>query len=209
MGDERPKGAKFDERYSAPDYHYGTDPSEFVAAQKALLQPGQKALVPGDGEGRHGVWLAGQGLQVTTFDQSPVGVDKARKLARERGVDIDARVGDITTWDWQENGYDVIVLTYVHVESETRRIGHAAAWRALRPGGIIILEGFSPRQFELRKRGATGGPAEFDRLFSEQMMRDDFPGAEFLVLEDVDEDYEGRTHSGRCAVMRVVARKPL
>ena len=209
MEEEKRTGAKFDERYSAPGYHYGTEPSEFVAAQKALLEPGQKALVPGDGEGRHGVWLAEQGLEVTTFDQSAVGVEKAKALAGERGVHIDARVGAIETWDWQENSYDVIVLTYVHVESETRRIGHAAAWSALRPGGIIILEGFSPRQFEMRKLGATGGPTEFDRLFSEEMMRGDFPGAEFLVLEDVDEDYEGRTHSGSCAVMHVVARKPL
>lgn len=208
MAEAGSKAARFDARYSEPGYHYGTEPNEFVASQAALLEAGQKALVPGDGEGRNGVWLAGQGLEVTTFDPSPVGVRKARELAAERGVDIDARVGDFETWDWKQSAWDVVVLTYVHLDPETRRKGHAAVWRALKPGGLLILEAFSPRQHEMRRHGATGGPKNPDWLFSEAMMREDFPDADFLVLEDVDDDFEGRTHSGHCAVLRVVARKP-
>lgn len=202
------KAARFNARYSEPGYHYGTEPTEFVAAQKALLKPGQMALVPGDGEGRHGVWLAEQGLDVTSFDPSSVGMEKARKLAAERGVQIEASVGDLLSWDWRENSVDVVVLTYVHVAPETRRLGHAGAWRALRPGGLLILEGFSPRQVEMRKHGATGGPKDPAWLFSEDMMLEDFPGAEFLILEDTDVEFEGRTHGGRCALLHVVARKP-
>lgn len=205
---EGPKPARFDARYSEPGYHYGTEPNAFVAAQAARLSPGQKAMVPGDGEGRNGVWLAEQGLKVTTFDPSPVGVNKARQLAAARAVEIDAHVGDFDTWDWETGQYDVVVLTYVHVDPDTRRRAHGSVWRALRPGGLVILEAFSPRQVEMRERGATGGPKDFAWLFSEAMMREDFPDAEFLVLEDVDDDFEGRTHSGRCAVLRVVARKP-
>lgn len=208
MTEQQPGSARFDSRYSEPGYHYGTEPNEFLVAQASRLSAGQKALVPGDGEGRNGVWLAEQGLDVTTFDPSPVGVEKARQLAAARAVDIDANVGEFATWTWQADSYDVVVLTYVHLEPTARRKGHAAAWRALKPGGLLILEAFSPRQAEMRKHGATGGPKHFDWLFSEAMMRDDFPSAEFLVLEDVDDDFEGRTHSGRCAVLRVVARKP-
>lgn len=208
MANDNSRPAKFDERYSEPGYHYGTAPTDFIAAQSGRLHPGQRVLVPGDGEGRHGVWLAEQGLEVSSFDPSPVGVEKASRLAAERGVRIDARVGDFETWDWQEAAFDAVVLTYVHVEPAVRREAHAHVWKTLKPGGLVILEGFSPRQFEMRRHGATGGPKEFDRLFSADMMREDFPDAEFLLLEDVDEDYGGRTHSGRCAVLHVVARKP-
>lgn len=208
MTDAEPKKAAFDERYSEPGYHYGLVPTDFIAAQAGRLRPGLRALVPGDGEGRHGVWLAEQGLDVTTFDPSSVGVEKARRLAAERGVKIHAQVCDFQGWAWQKDAFDVVVLTYVHVPPEVRRAAHAAAWRTLKPGGLLILEAFSPRQFEMRKHGATGGPKDFDWLFSEAMIREDFPDAEFLVLEDVDKDVDGTTHSGRCAVLQVVARKP-
>ncbi|MDX1499677.1 MAG: class I SAM-dependent methyltransferase [Woeseiaceae bacterium] len=208
MADPKDIARKFDERYGAPGYHYGTEPSAFIAAQAKRLPPSGRALVPGDGEGRHGVWLAEQGFEVTSFDPSPVGVAKARALAAERGVTIDARVGDFERWDWAEAAYDVVVLTYVHVAPAVRRTGHADAWRALRPGGLLILEGFSSRQHACRKAGATGGPKDPERLFSAGMMQADFPGAEFHVLEDVDEQFEGRTHGGRCAVLHVVAQKP-
>jgi SAM-dependent methyltransferase len=204
--DER-RPERFDERYSEPGYHYGTEPNDFLKAQQELLKRGQKALVPGDGEGRNGVWLAMQGLDVTTFDLSPVGVEKAKKLAAERGVKIDARVGDVTSWAWPERAYDLIVLSYLHLAPEVRMRTHAAVWRALKPGGLVILEAFGPRQLEMRKRGAIGGPKILEYLYSVEMMRQDLPGADFLVLEETEADFEGRTHGGRCAVCRVVARK--
>lgn len=201
-------GARFDERYGKPGYHYGLEPNEFLVSQAALLAPGQRALVPGDGEGRNGVWLAQQGLDVTTFDPSPVGVRKSKELAAERGVTLDAHVGDFASWDWKPDSYDAVILTYVHCGPEVRAAGHAAVWRSLRPGGVVILEAFSPRQVAMREQGASGGPKNAEWLFSEDMMRADFPTAEFLLLEDVDVDFEGRTHGGHCAVLRVVARKP-
>lgn len=200
--------ARFDARFSEPGYHYGKEPNSFLVAQRALLKPGQRALVPGDGEGRNGVWLAEQGLEVISFDPSSVGMAKAQLLAEERGVQIEAVVGDLFSWDWKENSYDLIVLTYVHVAPAVRRVGHAGAWRSLRPGGLVILEGFSPRQQERRKAGATGGPKHVSWLFSDELIRSDFPGAEFILIEDIDEEFEGRSHSGLCALMRVVARKP-
>jgi 2-polyprenyl-3-methyl-5-hydroxy-6-metoxy-1,4-benzoquinol methylase len=206
VGDRRPE--RFDERYSEPGYHYGTEPNEFLKAQQSLLKPGQKALVPGDGEGRNGVWLAMQGLDVTTFDLSAVGVGKAKALAAERGVSINASVGDVTTWLWPEQVYDVVVLSFLHFPPEVRERTHASAWAALKPGGLLILEAFGPRQLEMRKLGAVGGPKILEYLCSVEMMRRDFAGAEFLVLEETEADFEGRTHGGRCAVCRVVARKP-
>ena len=197
----------FDDRYRAPDYHYGTEPNAFLASQKARLRPGMKALLPGDGEGRNGVWLAEQGLEVTTFDPSPFGVEKANKLAAERGVTIDARCAGVEGWEWQPGQYDVVGLFFIHLPAELRRPAHANALKTLRTGGIVILETFSPHQIEMRKHGSAGGPKEIDRLFTCDMLREDFAGARFLVLEETEADVNGHAHYGRCGVVRMVAEK--
>lgn len=199
----------FDDRYREPDYHYGTAPNAFLVSQAHRLRPGQSALMPGDGEGRNGVWLAEQGLEVTSFDPSPFGVEKARRLAAERGVMIDARVGGVESWDWTEGRFDVVGLFYIHLGPELRRAAHAGVLRTLRPGGLVILETFSPHQIECRKRGAAGGPKEIERLFSAEMLQADFAGAELLLLEEVEDDFDGHAHHGRCGVVRMVARKPV
>lgn len=198
----------FDDRYREPDYHYGTAPNAFLVSQAHRLRPGQSALMPGDGEGRNGVWLAEQGLEVTSFDPSPFGVEKARRLAAQRNVRIDAHVGSVESWDWTEGRFDVVGLFYIHLGPEPRRAAHAGALRTLRPGGLVILETFSPHQIECRKRGAAGGPKEIERLFSAGMLRADFAGAEFLLLEEVEADFDGHAHRGRCGVVRMVARRP-
>ncbi len=197
----------FDDRYREPDYHYGTEANAFLLSQRERLRPGLKALLPGDGEGRNGVWLAGQGLAVTTFDPSPFGVDKAKRLAADRGVSIDAHVAGVESWDWQARQFDVVGLFFIHLPADLRRAAHARVLETLRPGGIVILETFSPRQIEMRKLGAAGGPKEIERLFTCDMLREDFAGARFHVIEEVEADFAGHAHSGRCGVVRMVAER--
>ena len=105
----------WDKSFSAPGYKYGTEPNAFLTEQAFRLKPGSRVLVPGDGEGRNGVWLAEQGHHVTTVDASQVGVDKARDLARRRGVTIDAIHADFSTWSPSPAAYDAVVLTFVHL----------------------------------------------------------------------------------------------
>lgn len=198
----------FDDRYREPEYHYGTAPNAFLVSQKHRFRPGMKALLPGDGEGRNGVWLAAQGLEVTTFDPSPFGVGKALKLAAENGVSIAAHQAGVESWDWQEGEFDVVGLFFIHLPQALRKAAHANALRTLKPGGMVILETFSPRQIEMRKLGAAGGPKEIDRLFTCEMLRADFPGARFPVLEETEADFDGHAHHGRCGVVRMVAVKP-
>src|SRR5262245_56563215 len=114
----------FDDRYREPGYHYGTEPNAFLASQRARLKAGMKALMPGDGEGRNGVWLAEQGVTVTSFDPSPFGVDKARQLAAARGVTLDARVVGVESWDWREGQFDVVGLFFIHLPAALRRAAH-------------------------------------------------------------------------------------
>src|SRR5581483_8536633 len=146
---------RWNTRFSAPEYIFGTGPNELLAAQRPLLQRGQRALCVADGEGRNSVWLARQGLHVTAFDFSPVGLAKARRLAQQAGVDVDYRLSDVADWDWDAARYDVIAAIFVQFTPPPARSRMFAGMaRALKPGGLLLLEGYRPEQL----RYGTGGP---------------------------------------------------
>lgn len=199
--------AMWDERYQGEDFAYGVAPNAFLAAQAALLKTGGRALVPGDGEGRNGVWLAEQGLAVDTLDLSSKGVAKALRLAEARGVSLNAREGDALAWDWPRAYYDVIALIYLHlVEPERRRL-HGLALAALKPGGLIVLEAFRPEQIERQRAGVRGGPRDVELLYSVQQLREDFAAAEIVELSESDALlHEGTLHVGAGAVVRAIVR---
>jgi hypothetical protein len=199
---------RFNGLYAEPGFHYGSNPSSFLASQRHWFSAGQRALMPGDGEGRNGVWLARQGLAVTSFDPSVVGVDKARRLAAEHGVEIDAHVSAAEEWVWTTDCYDLVGLFFIHFGPSMRPVIHARALAAVKPGGLVLLEAFSPRQLAQRKLGAQGGPTELSRLFTCEMLRDDFAGARFDMLEETVEDFSGDgAFSGSCGVVRMVAER--
>lgn len=197
----------FDDRYREPDYHYGTEPNAFLVSQKHRFKPGMKALMPGDGEGRNGVWLAECGLDVTSFDPSAFAIEKIERLAAVRGVKMTAQQAGVETWDWTEGAFDVVGLFFIHLPAALRKPAHANALRTCKPGGIVVLETFSPHQIEMRRQGAAGGPKEIDRLFTCDILRDDFAGARFLLLEETEADFQGHAHHGRCGVVRMVAER--
>ena len=101
MNEKAPeRAAMWDARYEPASYAYGEAANAFLVAQAPRFKPGMRALVPGDGEGRNGVWLAQQGLVVDTLDLSAQGVAKARRLAAARGVSVNAAQADALTWTW-------------------------------------------------------------------------------------------------------------
>ena len=200
--------AMWDERYARPSYAYGLEPNAFLAAQADRLKPGMRALVPGDGEGRNGVWLAEQGLDVDTFDLSAFGVAKAKALAAERGVSLNAVQADALTWKWPEARYDLIALIYLHLAEPERRLVHAKALKALKPGGLIVLEAFRPEQIARHAAGTRGGPRDPALLYSLEALQEDFAGKEVLILEAAEARVdEGRLHAGESAVVRALVRK--
>ena len=203
-----PAAAMWDERYRPAAYAYGLEPNAFLASQAHRLKAGMRALVPGDGEGRNGVWLAGQGLEVDAFDLSAVGVAKAKALAAERGASIAAFEADALTWAWAAGRYDLIALIYLHLVEPERRIVHARALGALKPGGLIVLEAFRPEQLDRHAAGTRGGPRDRALLYPVEALRQDFAGEEILVLEAAEARVdEGHLHSGESAVVRAVVRK--
>jgi SAM-dependent methyltransferase len=200
--------AMWDERYGAEHYAYGREPNAFLAAQAERFKPGLRALVPGDGEGRNGVWPAARGLEVDTVDLSARGVAKARNLAAERGVSINAIEADALQWDWPDAGYDVIALIFLHLLEPDRRALHLSAIRALKPGGLIVLEAFRPEQIERQTAGARGGPRDVTLLYSPEALRADFASEDILSLDVAEVDLsEGPLHVGPSAVVRALVRR--
>jgi SAM-dependent methyltransferase len=199
----------WDERYKGEGFAFGTEPNAFLASQVHLLKPGLRALVPGDGEGRNGVWLAKRGLIVDTVDVSRLGVAKARKLAQSSGVSMNTEVADLLTWAWPQGQYDIVASIYVHFFDEDRPRMHRAMIGALKPGGLLILEAYRPEQIELQKIHHSGGPKTADMLYSSAKLRSDFEGASILMLEELEAELsEGARHRGNAAIIRAIVEKP-
>ncbi len=202
------EAVRWDERYSGEGYAFGIEPNGFLAAQRDRLKAGMRALVPGDGEGRNGVWLAEQGLLVDTLDLSAIGVAKAKRLAAARGVAINAIHADALAWDWPRARYDLVALIFLHLAEADRRRLHARALAALKPGGLIVLEAFRPEQIERQAKGAHGGPQDPALLVSLAALREDFGAHDILAMEEAEICLsEGPRHVGDCAVVRALARR--
>jgi Methyltransferase domain len=198
----------WDQRYGARGVSFGATPNVFLASQAARFAKGQRVLVPGDGEGRNGVWLAGLGLAVDTVDASPIGVANALALAAERGVKISAVAADLTSWPWPVSAYDAVVSIYLHFPSAVRRDLHGKMLASLKPGGLIILEGYTPKHLDYQAAGSVGGPQDADMLFTLDMLRGDFADADIVQLDETDVVLaEGTRHRGRSAVVRLIARR--
>jgi SAM-dependent methyltransferase len=194
----------WDEKFSRDGFTYGTRPNQFLASKAELFAAGGAALVPGDGEGRNGVWLAEQGLAVTSVDSSPVGQGKARLLAERRGVAVDFQLVDLLSWQWPAGRFDFVVSIFFHLYSKDRPRLHAAMLDALKPGGWLVLEAFRPEQLGL----ASGGPKELDLLYGADLLAKDFAGAEIVELADVECVLdEGPLHQGLARTTRLLARK--
>lgn len=206
-GAQRTTATIWDARYREVPSAFGTEPNAFLASQRARFKPGQRALVPGDGEGRNGVWLATLGLDVVSVDASSVGCEKSRELAATRGVSIDAQCADLNTWAWPRESFDVVAAIYVHFPPAERATMHRRMFEALRPGGIILIESYRPCHLERRKSGSVGGPPP-EMLVSAADLAVDFPDAETVLLEEVEVVLnEGVRHVGPSDVVRLIARR--
>lgn len=209
--------ATWNERYGRADYHFGTEPNAWLARHAHVWTPGQRVLCVADGEGRNGVWLAQRGLQVEAFDVAEVGLAKARRLAAERGVGVGLVQADVDGYAWPDapaagsssaedrrfDGVAAIFVQFAHPALRARMFERIV--RALRPGGHLVLQGYTPKQLEYR----TGGPPQVDHLYTEPLLRAAFAALDIEVLEDYEAEIaEGTGHRGRSALIGLVGRKP-
>lgn len=196
---------RWNKRYAAPEYIFGEEPNYFLASCKALLPKSGKALAVADGEGRNGVWLAEQGLEVVSLDFSPQGQAKARKLAEKRGVRIEIVAANVHTFDYPENAFDVVVEIFTQFSTPAERaIKWAGMRKALKPGGLMIIQGYTPKQLDYK----TGGPGKLEQLYTRAMLEEFFAGMkDITILEEELEMHEGTSHGGMSAVINFTARK--
>lgn len=196
----------WDERYAAEHYIFGTAPNVFLASQAALIRPGLRALAIADGEGRNGVWLAEQGARVHAIDFSAAALEKARRLAAERGVTLEIEQADVLAWDWPEAAYDLVVAIFIQFAPppERERI-IAGIRRTLKPGGTLILQGYTPKQIEY----GTGGPPSAANLYTADLLHDWFGDWDIRHLREHESFIsEGTHHHGQSALIDLVAKKP-
>ena len=196
----------WNQRYDVPEYVFGTEPNQFLREQVRHLQPGMTVLAVADGEGRNGVWLAQQDLAVWSVDASSVAQTKARHLAAERGVTLHFECADMLTWDWGKQHFDAIVAIFIQFTGAADRERLFSAMKlALNPGGVLLLQGYTPRQLEYR----TGGPSVLENLYTETIVRNMLDGLDIVQLREHDSQIsEGAHHHGMSALIDVVAIKP-
>lgn len=197
----------WNERYRGEEYLFGSEPNAFLAGEVARLEPGMRCLAVADGEGRNGVWLAEQGLSVLSVDGSCIAQEKAKALAVSRGVELEFEEVDLLEWCWPEQQFDAVVAIFIQFASATGRDRlFAGIKHALKPGGVLLLQGYTPRQLQYR----TGGPSQLENLYTEPMLRACFEDMEILRLTEYEREIaEGKGHSGMSALIDLVARKRL
>lgn len=194
------------DRYSTPDYRFGKAPNEFLVRCKPLLPHSGKALAVADGEGRNGVWLAKQGLDVLSIDFSPAALAKARALAAENNVDVVFEEADVHAWPYPEGAFDVVAEIFTQFSTpEQRAKKWAGMLRALKGGGLLIVQGYTPKQLEY----GTGGPKQIEHLYTRQILEQAFGDLnDVSIVEEEREMQEGAGHSGMSAIIGLTARKP-
>ncbi len=187
------------------DYLFGTEPNGFLVSQKHLVKTGMKALAVADGEGRNGVFLASLGVDVLSVDFSPVAQGKALQLADDQGWNIETRQVDVHTWDWPEDAFDLIAAIFIQFSSAADRPGvFAGIRRALKPGGVLLLQGYRPEQLAY----GTGGPPVAENMYTEEILRQGFADMDIVHLGSHDDEVdEGAGHSGMSALIDMIAYK--
>jgi SAM-dependent methyltransferase len=193
----------WNEKYANTDYAYGTEPNEFLASAVTKLKRGE-TLSLAEGEGRNAVWLAQQGFTVSSIEQSEKGVAKTLRLALQRGVIVMAERGELETFNIQPNSWDLVVSIYAHTPQELRRKLHRQVVAGLKPGGVFILEAYTPAQIP----NNTGGPKDASLMPTAELLRSELHGLVFDHLEEIERDVvEGSLHTGTAHVVQLVAHR--
>jgi cyclopropane fatty-acyl-phospholipid synthase-like methyltransferase len=192
-------------RFAVEGYIFGEEPNAFLASKKALLPKSGRVLAVADGEGRNGVWLAQQGLDVLSLDFSPNGQDKARALAVARGVTMSFELADVHQWTYPKHAFDVVVEIFTQFsDPEQRALKWDGMKQTLKPGGLLLLEGYTPKQLDY----GTGGPKQVDHLYTREMLAAAFSSFSKVDIREYETEMsEGGGHAGMAAVIDMVAWK--
>jgi SAM-dependent methyltransferase len=192
-------------RYAGEDFLFGTEPNAWLREHAGSLPSAGRILSVADGEGRNSVWLAQQGFQVDAFDIAPRAVEKAQAFAQRQGVSVNFALADVDGFAWPEAAYDGVAAIFVQfADPDTRARLFERIGRSLKPGGVLVLQGYTPKQLEYR----TGGPPILSHLYTRELLESAFSDLSVIELREYEADVrEGQGHSGRSALIGLVARR--
>ena len=192
-------------RYAGDEFLFGTEPNTWLREHAHALPPGARILSVADGEGLNSVWLARQGFQVDAFDVADRAVVKARALARREGVSVNFTVADVEGFQWLDSAYDGVAAIFVQfADPATRTRLFERIVRSLKPGGVLILQGYTPKQLDYR----TGGPPILSHLYTRELLDAAFADLTIIELREYEAEVrEGQGHSGQSALIGLVARR--
>ena len=193
----------WNERYSSKEYAYGTEPNTFLTANFQHLPKG-RVLSLAAGEGRNAVFLAQQGYAVTAVDGSQVGLDKAQVLAEARGVKLECICADLADFELCVSAWDAIVSIFCPLPPAIRQALYRKVFAALKPGGVFLLEAYTPEQII----HGTGGGKSVELMQTAASLRAELPGLDFVHLLELEREVvEGTFHTGLGAVVQAIGIK--
>lgn len=198
----------WNERYNDNEWAYGKEPNAYIKEKLPLFNAG-KVLFPAEGEGRNAVYAATLGWNVSAFDYSLKGKEKADKLAQLNNVTIDYKVQAFLDEKYKQDEFDMICLTFVHFEPKIKAEMHKRLDSYLKKGGYIILEAFSKEHREINKKNPkVGGPSSEEEMYSLEEIKRDFSNYEIIELKNKNTYLqEGLYHIGNSAVIRFIGKK--
>jgi len=196
----------WNKRFAKDAYVFGTEPNAWLRKHASVWKPGSRILCVADGEGRNSVWLAGQGHQVHAFDIAEVGVEKARRLAQQNQVSVEFTVAGCDDFAWTPQAYDGVAAIFVQfAEPAMRQRLFNNMVQSLKPGGSLILVGYTPKQLEY----GTGGPGVLSHLYTPELLRQELGGLDIQLLDAHEVALaEGDGHKGMSAVIGLLATRP-
>jgi len=191
-------------RYQENENTYGYAPNQYLVDASALLPAAGRVLSIGEGEGRNSIWMAEQGFRVWALDYSWIGLQKAQKRARQLNLPIKYVCIDLSDWIWPEDYFDAIVVIFVHLSTETRKIIHSKMINSLKPKGYIIMQCFHKKQLQFN----SGGPKSEEMLYTAELLQDDFKDNNFIDLKEAEVELdEGAFHQGTASVINLIVQK--
>jgi len=196
----------WNERFDKEEFIFGKEPNEYLVEQASnYLKKNDKVLCIADGEGRNSVWLAKQGMQVVGFDASDIALAKAKQFAKDNQVEVEYTFSDTDSFTWQANTYDAVIGIFIQfADPAMRERIFQKTYETLKPGGIFILQGYTPKQLEYK----TGGPSLLEHLYTEEMIQGLAKEFQILDLCSYEKELnEGARHAGMSALLGLVAKK--
>ena len=163
-------------RYAGSELIWTATPNRFLVAETEGLAPG-RALDLACGEGRNAVWLAERGWAVTGVDFSDVALEKARRLAEARGVEVEWVLADVVEHRPEPDAYDLVVLLYLQVPAVDRRAALASAANSVAGGGTLLLVAHDRSNIE----HGHGGPQDPSVLYTAGEVSGDLEGTGLRV----------------------------